>query len=195
MKDPVLLFGGGLESTWLFFKLIESKKKFKVLFVDYGQSAVKEELSAVRSLCRKFNIESRVIKTEILKTINEENTNLLLDGEGESFVWARNLVLCTIAASYSNMIVTGSHSKDPVSDASDWFYRHLLKTLEASFNRKITIVRPGGTVSKKSMALFCLKFDKNILSTLFSCWLPKRGKPCGTCAHCEKINSLKALTS
>jgi 7-cyano-7-deazaguanine synthase len=92
MRDAVILFSGGQDSTTC---LYWAKKKFNKIYAvgfDYGQKH-KVELEAAQKICDKENINYKIFNIEdLLKTNNSTNLRLT---EG------RNILFITIAGIYA----------------------------------------------------------------------------------------------
>jgi 7-cyano-7-deazaguanine synthase in queuosine biosynthesis len=188
---PLLLFGGGLESSFLLYHLVEHGISFDALHVDYGQKAADQELHAVATQCARLNIRVKVKTTDIIRELQSEPT-LLLDGQGQPFVRARNAALCLVALAMTDYVYIGSYARDPVPDASLEFYQAMERVAEASFNRPSKIDVISGQITQHQMAQYCVMKNPRFFDEVFSCWVPVNGKPCGQCKHCEKITALRA---
>lgn len=76
MKGAIILISGGLDSVVLahYLKKIEKIKDIKLLFIDYGQKAFKEELFCVKKTARKLKSELKMIDN---KWLGEVSTSLI----------------------------------------------------------------------------------------------------------------------
>jgi len=92
MKDAVILFSGGQDSTTCLYWAKEKYDKIYAVGFDYGQKH-KIELESAQKICDKENIEYKIFDIEhLLKTNNSSNLRLT---EG------RNSLFITIAGIYA----------------------------------------------------------------------------------------------
>lgn len=92
MKDAVILFSGGQDSTTCLYWAKEKYDRIYAVGFDYGQKH-KIELESAQKICDKENIEYKIFNIEhLLKTNNSSNLRLT---EG------RNSLFITIAGIYA----------------------------------------------------------------------------------------------
>lgn len=108
MKDAVILFSGGQDSTTCLYWAKEKYNKIYAVGFDYGQKH-KIELEAAQKICDKENIEYKIFNIEhLLKTNNSTNLRLT---EG------RNILFINIAGIYAKSLdvcdlITGTCQMD-----------------------------------------------------------------------------------
>ena len=167
----ILLLSGGVDSSLIFFNLL-NKVKFSCLFIDYGQVSVKEERKAALDLCNKFNILVEEIAINIPIMYND------------FYVAGRNLVIVGIAATRcttGDSIYIGVNKSDEEAfpDCTESFVNYLNNCLKVGYG--ITLETPLLTLTKSEII-------KNLALTDYSaysyCYSPVEGLPCGVCLSC-----------
>lgn len=83
MKNAIVLVSGGLDSVILthYLKKVEKIKKVKLLFVDYNQRCLKEELFCVKKLAENINADLKIIDVKWLGKISTSLINRKIDKE------------------------------------------------------------------------------------------------------------------
>lgn len=61
MAKTVVILSGGLDSTTLLYHLRDKGHEFKALSVDYRQRHAQRELAAAKEICRRLDVEQRVV--------------------------------------------------------------------------------------------------------------------------------------
>ena len=167
----ILLFSGGADSSLIFFNLL-NKTEFRCLFVDYGQTSVKEERKAAIDLCSKFNIALEDIVINIPVMYND------------FYVAGRNLALIGIAATRcssgdSIYIGVNKSDEDAFPDCTDVFINYLNNSLKVGYD--ITLKTPLLASTKSEIIK---KLALTGYTSYSYCYSPVEGSPCGVCLSC-----------
>ena len=202
MSSAIILLSGGLDSLVALDMISAKYDKIFALFFNYGQKAYKEELTAVKNIAKRYNIEFEEIRLPYLENIAK---NSLVDDDKTNFndlksVWVpnRNGLFLNIAACYCDKfeidyIIFGANKEEAQKfpDNSKEFIENSNAFFEYSTIVKPKIIAP------------CLEFDKidiinyaidNKLSfkVLKSCYQSKKisgKKHCGECMSCKYLKS------
>lgn len=161
-RDTLLLFSGGHDSA----NLMDSIKPARAMFVNYGQSAWVEELSAASKIARRYGVNLCV------KTITP------LDRHGDEYI-GRNMVLISLAVAEAkamslSRVVIGCTPEDfgLFPDCRDSFIEHISKASEEAYG--ITVEAP--LEARPSY----------IIEGTWSCYEGGHYTPCGECYSCNK---------
>ena len=183
MRNPVLLYSGGLDSVIMAALVPEAI----LLYIDSGAGYTTKELD--RSAPRELIIVRDVI-------------NLARYELPSAIVPARNLYLVAIAANYGDTILLGSTAGDNSTDKDDAFADMAGALLSHiydcnHFNREIpiTVRLPGKKMSKGELVRQYLSEgnDPKVLLEAVSCYDSDTDGHCGQCKAC--IRKWAALAS
>lgn len=98
-EDLLLLYSGGLESTFLLHLAIQTGYKPLCLLVDYGQRHLRE-LEAAQRFCEKLGVRYYRVKVELpVRSALTSEEQALYGGVSEWYVPARNTIFLGLAAS------------------------------------------------------------------------------------------------
>jgi 7-cyano-7-deazaguanine synthase len=213
MKQAIILTSGGLDSTVTAMHLKEryqSKyKQVRLLFFNYGQKALKEELFCARKLAKKMNAELKVIGLKWLGKISTSliNTNKKT-GKGEVIKWyvpCRNSLFLLAALAHAESEYIKNKNKTDIFIGIKYEGELCFKDTTPKFVKKINELI-GVCVQKgdyKIKAPFLNKDKEDIielankikidLENTYSCYIGKGFKKiknkkmpvhCGKCAGC-----------
>lgn len=205
--ESVVLLSGGLDSvvsvSYIINKL--NYNNILALFFDYGQNTKKQELNAVRSVCRFYNIVLKEIKLDFLSQLMEkklapsvteselDDINLCLNTAKSVWVPNRNALFLNIAASYCDKyniknIVIGINKEEgeTFSDNKIEFIDTQNKVFEYSTQCHVKIIAPMANYTKEQIVEMGLKL-KTPLKYIFSCYNSKTQKHCGKCESCKRL--------
>jgi len=216
MKNHVVLFSGGYDSTALLLSLIYDKKinpeEIIALNIHYGQRNIPETYVA-KSLCNKYNItldsiDITPIAEQIFNSTSLVNKNIQVDTELDknkqpnTYVPNRNMLFLSIALSYAENI--GAHNVyTAIQPHEKYYYWDATKEFIDKINDVvklnpfgIKVHAPFATMSKKDILDYAMKIGIPVedLKRAWSCYNPiieKDGvmliyKPCGKCGACQE---------
>ena len=204
MNKSIILLSGGLDSI---VALGECKEKYGIelaITFDYGQKALKEEVSASKSICDFYEIKHKIIKLDWLKEIS--NSSLVTDSsipennfeslENTKSVWIpnRNGLFLNIAACYAdsygyNYIIFGANKDEATTfpDNTEEFRYQISKTFETSTLVKPKVIAPLINYTKNDIVKIAIK--RGIpLEFVRSCY-NSGTKHCGKCASCNHLKN------
>lgn len=210
-RDNVVLCGGGLDTMatlahlsmelkaqdehFLFCHLTNSKGEmpFVLCVVDYGQVAFEQEYAAVRTAAEALFPDKavNVIHDSSIRDWNPDGG--LLFGTGtNSELSGRNLALLLSALKQGpvnsvTLCLTGEVDIPMPQDTTTNFVKHADHLLRMS-NMSNRVVAPLLSIEKSNALRAAHKHWPGLFNVAFSCWLPRNGKPCGTCRHCTRFD-------
>ncbi|MBI2630264.1 7-cyano-7-deazaguanine synthase [Candidatus Pacearchaeota archaeon] len=119
MGNAIILASGGLDSYVLSWYVKNTlKKEVRLIFFDYGQKALKEELFCVKQLAREMNCELKIVNLDFL---GEISTSLINKNESNSkediinwYVPCRNTIFLSIALAYAESLFIGKKEENDV---------------------------------------------------------------------------------
>ena len=176
MNKSIILLSGGLDSV-VALSYCQKHTDYNIVMAltfDYGQKAVKEEITASKKIANIYNIKHKVIKLDWLKEIT--NTSLVADMEvpkdnfetrdSMSSVWVpnRNALFLNIAAAFAdsynyNYIVYGANKDEAntFSDNTEDFRAQISKCFETSTIVKPKVIAPLINYSKGDIVEMALR--------------------------------------
>lgn len=208
MKErAIALLSGGLDSCVATELLADKYDIACALTVDYNQKAAHQEIDAARALCKRLDIEHRVIALPWLGEITDTalvskdadvptTTEHAVDDKAEACtrakaVWVpnRNGLFANIAASFADAlnvdaIIVGFNAEEAAtfSDNSIACADALTKSFSYSTLARPRIVAPTAGLRKEEIATIAAKRD---VSEFWSCYMGGE-KMCGTCESCVR---------
>lgn len=208
--NAVALCSGGLDSTVsLAAALKRNLKIILVLFFDYGQKALRNELRSVSKLCRYYSLKLKVIRLPLLREITKTAlvnksmrvpsfTQKAFNDKGRahalaSDVWVpnRNALFINIAAGICDAfridrIITGFDREEASTfpDNSNVFVKSINKSLQYSTLCKPRVVSFTIKLSKPEIVTAGLKLNAPLRHT-WSCYISGK-TPCARCESCQR---------
>lgn len=190
MTVPLILFSGGLDSTYLVSQRL-TEGPVDILYVNGGQSQdkIRLELEARDKLIEKMNsyyphkIQGQY---EVLDPVYLHN--------GEHKKWIQPNAWMQGAF----RVITNRHSKLEVAYVSDDganFGFHLPK-IRDQWNATLAVGYANEPIPLEFPTLHLTKLDilenidKRLLNDIWVCEIPKGDKPCGCCSPCKLINKV-----
>ena len=200
MGNAIVLASGGLDS-YVTAHYVKKKlgKEVKLLFFDYGQKALVEELRSVEHLKRELDCELEVVSLPWLGKISTSFINKEGSG-GESlndwYVPCRNSVFLISALAFadSQFIKTGEESEIYLGikyegelrfkDTTPEFIEKMNELSKTATEKGFKIIAPF--IDKDKEDIIEIGEELGIdLSKSYSCYLgSKNGEHCGKCAGC-----------
>jgi len=208
-KRAIILTSGGLDSSVLAYYVKKNLKinKIRLLFFDYGQKAVEEELFCVKNLAKKLKSKLEIID---LKWLGKISTSLINKGQGgkeELIKWYvpfRNslFLISALAFAESEFIKTGKESEIFLGikyeglgfkDTTPNFLKEINRLAKFSQKGKFKIIAPFVDKEKEDIIEFGRKMRVRLDDT-YSCYLgggfarinnKKLAIHCGKCAGCK----------
>lgn len=181
IKNVLILFSGGIDSTLCVHYYQQLGYNVKGLFVDYGQPAALKEEKATKYLSRYLKIETIQIKTNLRPNMEM------------GLIQGRNYLLLSISLSCfpfaEGTISLGIHSGTKYVDCSPNFIELNQKIFDLYTNGSIAIDCPFLFMNKNDIYRHFLKSTIPIEFT-YSCELGG-DTPCGKCPTCLDIKALK----
>lgn len=211
-ENAIVLLSGGQDSVTCLFWAIRTFKKTYALSFDYSQKH-KKEINIAKKICKKFNIDHKIIKLPFLKEITISN---LFEGKDNiteshplhpkvpsSFVPYRNALFLIIAAAWASSVevkhlVIGASETDYAgyADCRDQFIKAMQVALNLATDFEslsIIIHTPLMWLTKAeefklAEELGCLDI---VINESLSCYNGNEtknyfGKGCGKCPACLK---------
>lgn len=206
-KKAIAVLSGGLDCT-VATSVFAKDYEIHALTFDYGQKAVKEEIKAAKSICKKWGAKHTVMDLKWLGEIsnsaltsNEEvpqlDKNKLDDletcNDTAAKVWVpgRNLLFTAIATSFAESegaekIIVGWDEEEAATfpDNSKEFLNGLNNVLDVGSPIDIKIEAPDIDLSKKGIVELGKKLNAP-MELSYSCYLGNE-KHCGLCESCMR---------
>ena len=199
MKDTVLIYSGGLDSTTMLYEYRDSIA-LAVSF-NYGSNHNEKEIACARWHCQKLGIEHIVIPLAFMPRYFQssllEGANAVPDGSYDdenmrsTVVPFRNGIMLSIAAGLAESsglkhVMMANHGGDHAiyPDCRPEFVDAMDKAIQAGTYDGVTLVTPYTQITKADIArrgaLLGIDYGKT-----WSCY---RGgdKHCGTCGTCRE---------
>ena len=168
----VKLVSGGIDSY-----IMARQYKGKNIYIDFGQSYAKEEIKALKSLDLDFeliNVNGKFFNPDI-------------------FIPNRNLCLASIVTMFykpDEIYIAGLKDDNSIDKTPEAFVQ-ISKVLTDFSRKKVEVKSPYWHLTKGELVA-SFRGDKNQLKNTFSCYNPKKGKPCYNCPAClRKIIALE----
>ena len=179
--DAVALLSGGLDSV-VSVSYITNELKYNnilALFFDYGQNVVRQELEAVKSICKFYNITLKTIKLDFLEDLidkkqapcleesNLDDIDICINTAKSVWVPNRNALFLNIAGSFCDKygikdIVIGINKEEGTtfSDNKIEFIELQNKIFEYSTQFHPKIIAPMANYTKEqTLEIEMLLFD------------------------------------
>lgn len=200
-KKVVLLMSGGLDSTVLFYQLLEEEMDVQPVFINYGQHGAEKEYQTIlkilpdKSSCKVKIIDLSSIYSNSLSILIKE-ANLWVDKvtDDSLYIPYRNLVMFSAALAYAQAInVTEVYA----AFINTYFAREIdasveflnsVKRLAVDVNN-VQIILPFEKMSKLEVLELGIKLGAPVTIT-YSCQVNSI-TPCGACPNC--VERLKAF--
>lgn len=185
---PLALCSGGFDSVVMINHMVKNLgfKDFPLLFFNYKQPNLQEELNASKKIAQKFNLE--LIEIELPKFEWCTSGFYSNDPHADKYVEARNTIFLSYAFSICeakgyNAIYTAVLNSRMYIDATKKYLRRMGK-VASLYNIKIHT--PFKRFYKDDLFYLAGKLGVRE-GDFFSCMTPFNGKPCGECQDCDAL--------
>ncbi len=205
MKTSIVLASGGLDSSVLVYYLKNKGLKTKLLFFNYNQKSLKQELFCVKNLAKNTNSELKIINLDWLGEISTSFINQNKSKKDEIINWyvpCRNsiFILAGLAHAESEFIETGEKQDVYIGikyegelqfkDTTPAFLKSVNNLSKKSVQKgDFKILAPFIDKDKEDIIELGRKLNVNFNETC-SCYVNeeiKNKKPvhCGKCSGCK----------
>jgi len=209
MRQAIILSSGGLDSSVLAYYSKKKLKmgKIKLLFFDYKQKALKEELFCAKLLAKKLKSELKIIDLKWLGKISTSLINEGKEGKEELINWYvpfRNSLFLVSALAYaesdfirkkveSDIYIGIKYEGLGFKDTSPGFLEEINRLAKFSQKGKFSILAPFVDNDKEDIIELGKKLGVNFEDS-YSCYLgggfaeisgKKIAVHCGKCAGCK----------
>ena len=179
-KRCLLLFSGGIDSTTCLHYFLSGGFAVTPLYIDFGQSALKNELKSISSISEWYRVNPQTV----------QYSSTITYGAGE--ICGRNafLIFAALMANpdFCGSLAMGLHAGTPYYDCSERFVNDIQRLLDGYSDGRIVFEAPFLKWNKKMVFQYGL--DNNVpIDLAYSC--EKGGdEPCGVCSSCLDRRSL-----
>ncbi|MBI4242985.1 MAG: 7-cyano-7-deazaguanine synthase QueC [Planctomycetes bacterium] len=209
--NGIAICSGGLDSTVSLSLALHNKIKIKlILFFDYGQKALKNELSSITKISRYYAIKLKILKLPFLKEITKtalvnknhiipklsssgELNNAAITKKTAEMVWVpnRNGLFVNIAACFCDTmkihsIITGFDKEEAKTfpDNSKLFINKINNALFLSTQQHPKVISFTINMNKNQIVHTGRKLNSPLHLT-WSCYTSNK-KPCLECESCAR---------
>ena len=181
-KEALLLLSGGMDSAACLDFLKSNSYRVTCLFINYGQSALRNERAASKKLSKHYKVK--------LTELNLSEIALKKTG----YIQGRNVFLFSVALTKvpftSGIISSGIHKGTDYTDCTPEFQQKVQEIYDIYTGGRIRVFSPFSEWNKKDIWDYCQQ-KKVPLNLTYSC---ERGgkKPCGKCLSCIDLKLYNA---
>ena len=177
--NTLVLAGGGIDSTVCVHLLKANSSPIRLLHVDFGQKAAKQEWTAVQKIAEHYNCERNQAS---ITNLNTFSNNTIL-GRNAAFIFLGLMALHKDEKS----ICIGIHSGTNFFDCSDSFFKQAHKIVEEYTDAQVSLIAPLLHLNKQEIISFA-QYKQIPIEITYSC---QEGKvpPCGVCHSCKDRRS------
>lgn len=189
----LILCSGGVDSTTIAHLAIRDGHDIHLLGVAYGQPAAPQEYAAVERLSRTLGVSRTWVN---LPEIYTGRMGDAPGAPGARVVPARNLLLLALATNHAaalgaSEVWYGAQGGDEAEypDCRPGFVVAVGEIIQAT--EGIAVRAPLLNMSKLAVGNLARDLGVN-LDLCWSCYAPRAGVPCGSCASCVSNTSARA---
>jgi 7-cyano-7-deazaguanine synthase len=206
-RNAIVLASGGLDSFVLAHYLKNKLKNIKLLFFDYGQRCLEEELYCVKLLAEKLKCKLKIIDLKWLGGISTSFINRGRGGKEEIIKWyvpCRNSIFILAALAHAESEFISKKIKQDIyigikyegemrfKDTTPKFLRDINKLARHAQKGSFEIKAPFLNKDKEDVIELAVELGVNLEDT-YSCYLgagfakinnKKIPMHCGKCAGC-----------
>lgn len=208
MKNCILIFSGGMDSTTLLYYLLDKGLEVKCISFNYGQRH-KKELDYAQKTCQKLGLEHKIVDitsiTELLKgssltdNIKTPYGHYEEESMKKTIVPNRNMIMCSIAGAWAvsekaDYLALGVHSGDHTiyPDCRPEFIKVFEEALQLGNWEKVEVLTPFINWDKGDIAMEGKRLGMDYDET-WTCYEGK-AKPCSKCGACvERMEALEKV--
>ncbi|MBF0443414.1 MAG: 7-cyano-7-deazaguanine synthase [Oligoflexales bacterium] len=186
-RKPILLYGGGLDSTAYLILMHNDGIDFKCLWIDYGQKGALNEKRAARYFTQTYGIELIEAKNEQIARYALSDCQLLSGNtDHPSYVNGRNFSLILQALEYGDEVFLGLVELEYQSppDADIEFLKRANAILKGAFHRDVRILAPYIACPRVELLTNAYEINQELFQYASSCWIG--GDQAMDCGHCKK---------
>ena len=189
LKNSILIYSGGLDSTTLLYK---NKDRIKLaLYFKYSRQS-KQEITTVKYFCTLLKIPLKIINVEnIFKDFNTVliGNKKIARNTNKALVPYRNGVFISIATAIAenfkiqNVLLGVIKSDGIYKDTTVKFIDNANRASTSGTNNRVKIKAPFAKYYKEDVISLAKKLNVPIDKT-YSCFTGNK-IPCGTCSACR----------
>lgn len=196
-RSAVVLFSGGMDSTYCLHQAVALYQRVHAVALDYGQRHAEFELLAARRIAAKLSVPLAVYSIRInadaaLCTAKPLASGVDASGLSKAFVPGRNLHFLTVAGAHAlkvdaNVLVLGACADDAggFPDCRAEFMRAAQVAVSAALAREFTVEAPLLQTFKVDLVAGAAPSLRELLDESWSCYTPTNGgEQCGQCDAC-----------
>ena len=205
MDNAIVLCSGGLDSVVLayYLKKIEKIENLKLVFLDYNQKSLNEELSCVRKVAKELSAELKIINVRWLGDISpsliNKNSDEKIDEKEDLISWyvpCRNALFGLIGLSLAESEFISKNEKYDIylgikyegelqfKDTTPEFIEQMNKTAEfCTQDGNYKFIAPFLNKDKEELIELAKKLNIDLKNT-YSCYIGG-GSHCGICSACK----------
>ena len=209
MKDKLLIYSGGMDSTTLLYDQAESIG-LAVSF-NYGSNHAEKELAMAAKNCEKLGIKHIVINMqEAFKDIKSGLTSgadnipeghYAEDSMKDTVVPFRNGIMLSVAAGIADSnglkyVMLASHAGDHAvyPDCRPSFNTPMFEAIYNGTENGVSVLAPYADITKRDIALRGKALGIDYANDTWSCYKANSDKHCGRCSTCvERIWALRDI--
>lgn len=200
MIGAIVLFSGGMDSTYCLAQAKTQFRRVQALAIDYGQRHAEAELFAARRIAAKLEVPLSLytLRADWSATLcalsRPLRAGLDEDGISHAFVPGRNLHFVAMAAAHArkhqaSTIILGCTADDAnlFPDCSSAFVESASVVLRHALAMPSLVVEaPLVETYKRDMVRGATPQLRELLLETWSCYTPTpQGQQCGTCDACR----------
>ncbi len=175
--NVIVLLSGGMDSTACLHFYKKEDYNVTPLYINFGQIAAPNELTAARNVCQHYNLE--------LRTLNCIGDKQFSNGN----ISGRNAFLLITALMHFDfkyaIIALGIHTGTDYQDCTPEFLNRMQTVYDLYKNGTIKIGAPFIKWTKNEIYDYCL-LNNIPLKLTYSCELGLK-QPCGICKSCKDL--------
>lgn len=176
----IILMSGGIDSAACAYHMKEQGFNVEGVFIDFGQAAAAQEISAVEAMTHHLGMGLRKIAFD-----QPERR-----GAGELLGRNALLVFCALFfdKGAGDLLALGLHAGTPYFDSSEVFINTIGRLVAEHTDGRTNVVAPFITWTKRDVFDYAISAGLPLALT-YSCEIGT-SPPCGTCLSCRDRKAL-----